>query len=263
MLHHQKNMRPPLKWAGGKRWLVPHLSTIWLKHKHRRLVEPFCGGLAVTLGLSPERALLNDINYHAINFYCWLQKGFQIQAEMQNDAEFYYLIRKRFNELISCGKETSKEAAELFYFLNRTGYNGLCRFNASGEFNVPFGTYKSINYRRDFGMYKDVTSNWQFASGDFESLQISIEDFIYADPPYDVEFTRYAKEDFTWSDQVRLARWLSHHPGPVVLSNQATPRIIALYQELDFDLRFFEAPRMISCTGNRAKAKEVLATKGI
>jgi len=128
---------------------------------------------------------------------------------------------------------------------------------------VPFGSYKSINYRSDFREYKKVMANWQFSSGDFQSLQIDAEDFIYADPPYDVEFTRYAKEDFTWLDQIRLAQWLSRHSGPVVLSNQATPRIIALYQELDFDLRFFEAPRMISCTGDRTRAKEVLATKGL
>src|SRR5579885_1705385 len=54
--------RPPLKWAGGKRWQVPHLRELWRQHQHRRLVEPFCGGLAVTLALMPRRALLNDIN---------------------------------------------------------------------------------------------------------------------------------------------------------------------------------------------------------
>ena len=54
-------LKPPLKWAGGKRWLVPHLKPLWDKHRHRRLVEPLCGGLAVTLGLMPSKALLNDI----------------------------------------------------------------------------------------------------------------------------------------------------------------------------------------------------------
>src|SRR5581483_7002706 len=66
-------IRPPLKWAGGKRWQVPHLKPLWESHSHRRLVEPFCGGLAVTLGLMPERALLNDANPHLINFYSWLR----------------------------------------------------------------------------------------------------------------------------------------------------------------------------------------------
>jgi DNA adenine methylase len=259
----QTIIKPPLKWAGGKRWLLPHLESIWEKHKDRRLVEPFCGGLAITLGLMPEQALLNDINHHAINFYHWLQKGLQIRCDMRNDADFYYICRKRFNELTKCGQEQSKEAAELFYFLNRTGYNGLCRFNGRGEFNVPFGSYKSINYRHDFRAYKNVMANWQFVSEDFQSIKTSSKDFIYADPPYDVEFTQYAKEDFTWADQMRLAQWLSKHRGPVILSNQATPRIISLYQELDFKLQFFDAPRMISCTGDRTKAREVLATRGV
>ncbi|MDT7924708.1 MAG: DNA adenine methylase, partial [Chlorobiota bacterium] len=67
-------LEPPLKWAGGKRWLVPYIRRLWAAHRHRRLVEPFCGGLSVTLGLQPERALLNDINPHLINFFRWLQR---------------------------------------------------------------------------------------------------------------------------------------------------------------------------------------------
>ena len=61
-------LKPPLKWAGGKRWLVPHLKPVWDKHSHRRYVEPFCGGLAVALGLQPKSALRNDVNPHLINF---------------------------------------------------------------------------------------------------------------------------------------------------------------------------------------------------
>ena len=72
-------LRPPLKWAGGKRWLVSHLKPIWQKHQDRRYVEPFCGGLAVALGLQPARALLNDVNPHLINFYRWVASPCQIR----------------------------------------------------------------------------------------------------------------------------------------------------------------------------------------
>jgi site-specific DNA-adenine methylase len=68
--------------------------------------------------------------------------------------------------------------------------------------------------------------------GDFAELEIEPDDFIYADPPYDVEFTQYSKDAFTWEDQVRVAEWLARHPGPVVLSNQATERIVKLYRKL-------------------------------
>lgn len=256
-------LRPPLKWAGGKRWLVPHLSPLWTSHRARRLVEPLCGGLAVTLNLMPSRALLNDINPHAINLYRWLQKGLVVGIAMENDAEHYYARRERFNELIAAGQHEVKEAAALFYYLNRTGYNGLCRFNQKGAFNVPFGRYKTISYTRDFLAYREPLRAWTFTCGDFEKLVLDADDFIYADPPYDVEFTQYSKEGFGWEDQVRLGEWLARHRGPVALSNQATDRVLRLYKKLGFSLKRLDAPRMISCTGDRTPAREVLATRGL
>src|SRR5437660_3170737 len=113
-------VRPPLKWAGGKRWLVRHIAPLWKSERHRRLVEPLCGGLAVTLGLLPERALLNDINPHAINFYRRLKQGLVTDLPMHNEAETYYGHRERFNRLIAAGDADTEEAAALFYYLNRT-----------------------------------------------------------------------------------------------------------------------------------------------
>src|SRR5438128_2599400 len=153
------SLPPPLKWAGGKRWQLPHLKKFWQSESQHRLVEPFCGGLAVTLGLLPERALLNDINPHLINFYRWLKRGLNVSIEMSNNKTRFYKHRKRFNELLRSGRATTKEAASLFYYLNRTGYNGLCRFNQSGEFNVPFGKYATISYKHNLLSYKAVLSN--------------------------------------------------------------------------------------------------------
>jgi len=257
------NLRPPLKWAGGKRWLVPHLKPLWQKHSDKRLVEPLCGGLAVSLGLRPQRALLNDINPHLLNFYQWLKRGLTVSIPMHNDEVLYYRHRERFNQLIREGSAQSREAAELFYYLNRTGYNGLCRFNKRGFFNVPYGRYAHINYAEDFLQYKTAFQDWEFVCGDFMKLDLDANDFIYADPPYDVEFTQYSAEDFAWEDQIRLAEWLAAHPGPVVLSNQATDRIVELYISLGFSLTFLEAPRRISCTGDRTPAREVLAVRNI
>jgi DNA adenine methylase len=255
--------RPPLKWAGGKRWQVPHLRPYWDTNRHRRLVEPFCGGLAVTLGLMPARALLNDINQHVINFYSWLKKGLVITLPMSNNDTRYYTRRKAFNRLLHEGKGDSAEAASLFYYLNRTGYNGLCRFNASGGFNVPFGRYAKINYRRDFLEYKSVFANWDFVNVEFDNIPLEREDFVYADPPYDVEFTHYSKGGFGWEEQERTAKWLAKHTGPVVLSNQATKRIVDLYASLGYSLTFLDAPRRISCTGDRTPAPEVLAVRNL
>ena len=254
-------LKPPLKWAGGKRWLAPHLKSIWEADVERRYVEPFCGGLAVALGLQPRRALLNDVNPHLINFYRQVQNGLLMNLPMRNDEQLFYRHRERFNRLIRKGEAQTPEAAQLFYYLNRTGFNGLCRFNKSGDFNVPFGTYKAINYATDFSAYAGVFRRWQFSNLDIAALQFEAGDFIYADPPYDVEFTTYSAGGFSWDDQVRTVDLLAKHDGPVVISNQATPRIIELYESRGFELTYLDGPRRISCTGDRTAAREVLAMK--
>jgi DNA adenine methylase len=119
------SIRPPLKWAGGKRWQLPLVRPLWAPHTHRRLVEPFCGGLAVSLGLMPDSAVLNDANQHLINLYRWLQRGLRIDILMENREADFYRHRERFNALLAAGQGDSAEAASLFYYLNRTGYNGL------------------------------------------------------------------------------------------------------------------------------------------
>ncbi len=259
-------LNPPLKWAGGKRWFVPHLLPHWQLQQHRRLVEPFCGGLAVALGLQPDRALLNDINPHLINFFQQSRRGLISDlVSSDNNTMAYYERRARFNELIRNNKHQTVKAALLFYYLNRTGYNGLCRFNSAGLYNVPKGSYKTINYMTtaDFAPYREALADWEFRIGDFEELELLPDDFVYADPPYDVPFTQYSKENFYWKDQVRLAEWLARHEGPVVLSNQATERIRNLYADCGFTITVLEAPRRINRTGDRTPAQEVLAYRNV
>src|SRR5277367_2461006 len=160
----------PLKWAGSKKALLPQLVFLYAAHQHRRLVEPFVGGMNVALGLQPERALLCDINPHLINFYERLRDEYPFTLKMENDEALYYAYRKCFNELIKGPARYTKTAGELFYYLNRTGFNGLCRFNRSGEFNVPFGKYTTINYRRDFSQYEDLLKSWELKCCRFDDV---------------------------------------------------------------------------------------------
>jgi DNA adenine methylase len=215
------------------------------------------------LGLKPRRAILNDVNPHLINFYRQVQRGLEINIEMRYDENLFYKHRNRFNLLIKQNKHDTSEAAQLFYYLNRTCFNGLCRFNQNGEFNVPFGAYKTVNYVKTFDSLKRLFQAWEFTSHDLEHLPRGQDDFIYADPPYDVEFRSYSAGGFGWDDQVRTAESLAKHQGPVVLSNQATPRIVELYERLGFYLTYLNGPRRISCTGDRTAAKEVLALNKI
>lgn len=262
-MKNNKRISPLLKWAGGKRWLVDYLLQYWDKHKERYFVEPFVGGMGITLGLFPKKALLNDANEHLINFYKWVQKGLIIELEMKYNKDIYLSYRERFNKLIKEGKSNSKEAAELFYYLNRTCFNGLCRFNSSGEFNVPFGKYKTVNYKTDFSEYKEVLKDWNFVTGDFSELVFDEDSFVYADPPYDVEFTQYTKDSFSWNDQVRLIEFLDKHKGPVIISNQLTERIYNLYTKAGYKIITLSAPRRINSNGDRKGVLEVLAIKNV
>jgi DNA adenine methylase len=179
-----------------------------------------------------------------------VQRGLAVTLDTRYDEKLFYSHRARFNRLVNHGGARSSEAAQLFYYLNRTCYNGLCRFNQRNEFNVPFGKYKTVNYATTFLPYRNVFRHWKFTNIDLEKLEVRDDDFIYADPPYDVEFTTYSAGGFVWDDQVRTAEWLAKHRGPVLLSNQATPRIIQLYRRLGFRLKFFDAPRRISSDGD-------------
>lgn len=253
-------MKPILKWAGGKRWLLPVLLP-YIKD-YNTIVEPFVGAGSVTFTCQPNNAVLADINPHLINLYKQLQLGTLTTSEIEfiNTENCYYRNRSLFNTLIKTNPNSS-QCALLFYYLNKTCFNGLCRFNKKGEFNVPYGKYKTIAYIEDFSSYKTALANYTFVCTDFESLDVPIHSALYLDPPYDDGFTNYSKEGFSWVDQVRLGNWAIQHEGLKIISNKATKRIIQLYTDLGFTIVLLDAPRSISSNGNRTKVQEVLAIK--
>jgi DNA adenine methylase len=258
---------PPLKWVGGKRRLVPKLLEYWIPNQSLRLVEPFVGGMSVALGLSPQRALLNDANRHLINFYKHVQAGLTIDIQMENDRDFYLEKKNRFNQLIADNNSQTRESAQLWYYLNRTCYNGMSRFSGGSngkveKYNVPFGRFTTINYANDFLHLKRTLKFWEFTSADFSVLELDAGDLIYADPPYHKTFTKYCKDAFTWDDQVRLVTYLAAHPGKVIASNMATDEILDLYGSYGFKIETIKAWRSISCDGDRTPAIEMFATKG-
>jgi DNA adenine methylase len=108
-----------------------------------------------------------------------------------------------------------------------------------------------------------VLAPWVFSHGDIESLPFEDDDFVYADPPYDVPFTHYARGGFSLGRPGARGNASGGAPRPVVLVNQATPRVRELYARLGYRLQFHDAPRRISCTGDRTRAMEVLATRNL
>ena len=258
----------PLKWAGGKRWIVPMLKEYYQAairtDRDIRLVEPFCGGLSVTLGLEPIRALAGDKLVPLVNFWCHVKAGlgFNIDKWQRTEIE-YYRVRERFNKI---SETKSEESAILFYYLNRAGFNGLCRFNAKGGFNVPWGGGKT-NKLIPLGDYRTALARVEFTCRDFRSTlaRCSANDFIYADPPYDTEFTAYGPGGFSWGDQRDLVRILADAPCSVVISNQATERIVKCCLDSGFALHYRDVRRCIRSyttkggkTADR-KAREIVA----
>lgn len=259
------DVKPLLKWLGGKRYLVHSIAGYYDQNK--RLVDPFIGGMSIPLGLKPKSCLISDINPHLINLYRRLKEGLQWDAshgiDFTNTSKVYYENRTKFNDLCSNNQYYTVQGALLLYYLNRTCFNGLVRFNKKGLFNSAYGKYKKLTYTTDFTIYKNIMSGWEIECGDFSSLAIRPDDFIYADPPYDKVFTKFTPGEFNWVDQVRLASWLAVHPGPVIASNSFTNRITDLYESLGFKVYVASAPRRISCDGNRGNASEMLAFRNL
>lgn len=261
-----KTLQPPsplVKWAGGKKWLLSRPEFLDLLPKTEySMVELFCGGLAVSLGLEPSHVTAVDLNAHLINLYRQVQAGVTFSFERSNHEWSYYKARTRFNAL--AGNPPDQEMAELFFYMNRTCFNGLCRFNQKGEFNSPFAHYRNPILHFDREAYRERFSEWTFVEGDYASVVVPPDAFVYADPPYDKSFTGYTAQGFDWNEQVRLAHWLNEIAPScqrVVTSNLRTDRIVALYLSLGFTIVALDAPRRISCNGNRDAVSEILAWK--
>lgn len=263
-------VRPFLKWAGNKLRIIGRVKEHLPKGK--RLVEPFAGSAAVFLNTDYDRYLLCDSNRDLIDLYTLLQKRgekFIEQAEelftaRNNHAERYYKFRDEFNQC----SDKSRRAA-LFIYLNRHGYNGLCRYNASGGFNVPFGRYKRPYFPADEMLtFHHKAQNAAFRHQDFTTTFGEVEkgDVIYCDPPYlplssSANFTSYSAGGFTMAQQEALAEQAkkSAKKGiPVLISNHNTVDAQAIYR--DAKKHEFTVQRYISCNGKkRNMAGELLA----
>lgn len=255
-------LRPCIRYAGGKTWLADTMIAFSKENPTNRFVEPFAGGMAISLAVRHPVTIINDINPHVINLYRQIKNGLDLKIRMENSASCYKQNRERFNELIKEGDIRSAEAAQLFFYLNKTGFNGLSRFNKRGLFNVPFGKYESINYGKGFESYRNQFSSWEFSDNDFEKIVIGDNDFTFIDCPYDDSFVSYSSEGFTWEDQQRTALWASKLSGPVVSTNLSTDRVVEMYRDLGFLVRFMKARRSISCKGdNRKPVLEMIAVK--
>jgi DNA adenine methylase len=263
---------PFIKWVGGKRQLLPTILELVPRSISGTYHEPFIGGGAVFFALFGEgrirRAVLSDVNRDLIDVYTTVRDSpeelIAALREHRNDKAHYYRVRALAVDGLS-----KVERAARFIFLNRCGYNGLYRVNASGKFNVPFGRY--VNPRicdaENLRAASHALQCSEFRCGDFGgAAKARGDDFVYFDPPYvpltrTASFTSYASGGFGPAEQVRLrdlARRLKRRGVRVLLSNSSVPAVHELYAD-GFEKRSVHARRLVSCLpSGRGGVRELL-----
>ena len=214
-------MKPMIKYRGGKSKEISH----FLRHIPQfsgRYVEPFLGGGAFFFYLEPQKAIINDINSRLISFYKGVANQFELlqnelteiesiytrnrqdfdvlkkqnpnkRIEDKNEA-LYYQIRDMYNGLTA----SKYSDAFLYYFINKTAYSGMIRFNAKGEFNVPYGRYKNFCIDKVTRQHSELLKNTEIYNEDYQNIfnMVNSDDFIFLDPPYDCVFSDYGNAEY-------------------------------------------------------------------
>ncbi len=267
--------RPFLKWAGNKYPLVERIRS--LMPPGQRCIEPFVGSAALFLNTTYASYIIGDANPDLINVYqlLYTNPDAVIAASRalfippNNVEQQYYVLRDAFNQT-----QDPLARAALFLYLNRHAYNGLCRYNARGGFNTPFGRYKQPYFPEQelqAFVQKLQSTAVEIYCGSFEATMDRARpgDVVYCDPPYvplsaTAHFTAYSIAGFNLAAQQRLAAKaaeLAAHGIPVIISNHDTVITRELYHEAT--LSAFAVQRFISANGQkREKAPELLALFG-
>ncbi len=257
-------MKPMIKYRGGKTKEIPHI--LWhLPSFSGRYVEPFFGGGALFFHLEPSSAIVNDINSKLIDFYrgvrddyCTLrreldeietlyalnreeydkQKRLYPQERINDKNEvLYYTLRAMFNEV----SERKYSKALLYYFINKTAYSGMIRYNAKGEFNVPFGRYRHLNTQSVTLSHSKLLQRAEVYNKDYSAIfdMCRADDFIFLDPPYDCVFSDYGndeyKEGFDEDNHRKLSADFRQLPCKALMVIGRTPLTKELYGEFIVD----------------------------
>ncbi|EAV2659023.1 DNA adenine methylase [Salmonella enterica subsp. houtenae] len=256
-----------LKWAGNKTAIMPEL----IKHlpAGSRLVEPFAGSCAVMMATDYPHYLVADINPDLINLYkkialdceAFISRAKNIFA-IANREVAYYNIRHEFNH---SSEITDFMKAVYFLYHNRHGYRGLCRYNLSGHFNVPYGNYKNPYFpENEIRAFAEKAQRATFICASYDETLALLRTGDVCDPPYDGTFTAYHTAGFTEDDQYHLASILERRSSeghPVIVSNSDTSLTRSLYR--NFTRHRITAKRSMGvAAGDSKSAAEIIAVSG-
>ncbi|AWX13326.1 DNA adenine methylase [Mergibacter septicus] len=269
-----KKHRSFLKWAGGKFRLIDEIIRLLPKKKKGCLIEPFVGAGSVFLNTDFEHYILADINPDLINLFNiiklhsedYIEESKKLfQHPQANSRQYYYDLRTEFNDTDNLFRK-----AIIFLYLNRFGFNGLCRYNSNNQFNVPFGSYQRHYFpEKELYFFAEKAQKAEFICASFEkTLELADEHtVVYCDPPYapliqDTNFTSYAGNEFGLEQQqhlAELARKIAiQNASTVLISNHDTPFTRSLY--VGAKLRKIKVQRSISHNAKqRVKVNELIA----
>ena len=269
------SVAPFVKWAGGKRQLIPQIRER-MPEKYNDYYEPFVGGGAVIFDLLPANALINDINKALINTYriicnesdAFLKEVNRLDNDMWEDGKkYYYSIREHYNDK-HMRSEYDVELAALFVFINKHCFNGLYRVNGKGLFNVPYNNSRRVSVDEDVII---ATSEYlrgvTIIDGDFEQACKNAKkgDFVFIDSPYaplnPTSFESYTKEGFDIESHKRLAKLydeLTARGCYCMLTNHNTELINELYGNKDYKIDVVSVKRMINSDASNRVGEEVI-----
>jgi len=257
-----------LKWAGGKKQSIQLISDT-IGSVKGTLIEPFIGSGVVSLNIEASNYIAGDTNNDLINLYTvikndplvFIEECKNIFTIENNTSEVFYEYRTKFNESTDVF-----ERSVLFVYLNRHCFNGLCRYNKKGIFNVPFGRYKATHFpEKEILFASERLRDCKLYCDSFESTISCAQsgDVVYCDPPYvplstTSYFTDYSAGGFTNVHQKNLAELAEASKCLFLISNHDTEFTREIYKNAD-EIKTKEVSRFISANGSRTKAKEILA----
>lgn len=229
-------MKPLIKWSGGKRDEIK-LFEKYIPKNYNLYLEPFVGGASVFFYLSPKKAIINDVHTDLIDFYTIIKQKqtFEIYNYMKNNLnneDTYYKIR-------NFQPKNKLENAQKFYYLRKTCFRGMLRYNKKKEFNIPFGRYKTCNCEdlKDEN-YEKLLENTEILNKDFSYLfenYNSSDNFMFLDPPYDSEFTDYGYCVFGKKEHEKLANYFKTTKIKCLMIIGQTDFIKNLYKDYIID----------------------------
>jgi DNA adenine methylase len=265
---------PFLRWAGGKRRLVPHLlHALPPDIRERKYHEAFVGAGSLFLAVQPKKAVLSDANGHLIACYEWIRKSPDLVASYlqqhlsRNEEQYYYEVRDLYNRSASSAAQAAR-----FVYLNKACFNGIFRVNLKGDFNVPYGHKEPplIPTRSELRAISELLKGSTLHARPFEIAIEAVEkdDFVYLDPPYPPlngtsYFTHYTAERFGEVDQRMLAtavKDLDRRGAKFMMSNADTEMIREIYSDHNFQFLEVSVTRYVTCKAKKHRAPELIIT---